>query len=279
MSKVPSKPDIPKGVSWTKRCPMCKSGKLKNIKKKKFFGLYIVDSFVCDKCGAEFVKFMDRYKLAMIPDKSNPAWKEYGRQSLTPREWKNIAYGGMSDAKQMEEDIDYYLDQLRNGNIPSFDVAENTEIILKRNENVILNMNYVSLQEPRAVRTTTGKYGGPSFRVAKGVYFRLGAFNAQSESHEEIREIDTGALALTNKRLIFLGDKRTVNIDIRKVVSVHPYRDAVEIRREGRERTQYFMGINRTNIKIQVEDRIYKEPLSGIVLMCLIEGLAKQIEK
>ncbi len=278
MNNAPSKPDIPKNVLWTDRCPVCKTGKIENIKRKKLFGLIAVENMVCNKCGAIFVKSGEKYKLAAVSDKSNPVWQEYGRQSLLPGEWKNITYGGMSNAKQMEADIEYYLEQLKEGNIPSFDISGNPDIILKRNENFILNIDYVSLREPRAVRITKGGYGGPSFRVAKGVYFRLGAFNAQSESHEEIRTIDSGTLTLTNKRLIFSGNKRTVSMDIRKILSVHPYRDAVAIRKEGREKIQYFTGINRVNIKIQVENRIYYEPLSGLVLMYLIEGLAKQIE-
>jgi len=278
MNKVPSKPNISENVLWTDRCPVCKAGKLENIKEKKLFGLITVENLICNKCGAVFAIAGDKYKLARVSDKANTVWQEYSRQNLTSTEWRNIAYGGMSDAKQMEADIEYYLEQLKEGYIPSFDTTENPEIILKKNENFLLNINYVSLWEPRAVRTTKGGYGGPSFRVAKGVYFRLGAFNARSESHEELREIDNGKLSLTDRRFIFSGDKRTVSIDIKKILSVHPYRDGVAIRKEGREKIQYFTGINKIFIKIQVGDRSYTEPLSGLVLMYLIEGLAKQIE-
>ena len=278
MGNIPSPPQIPEDIEWTERCPVCKQGKLHQQLRKALFGLIKSKVLVCDRCGSVFAKRGDKFVLADTNDKSNEVWKEYGRQALTKREWKTISYGGMSDRKQMEADIEYWLDELRAGNIPEFPTPASPDIILKKNEKIILNADNIALLEPRSVRATHGTYGGPSFRIAKGVYFRLGAFNAQSESHEELREIDRGSLTLTNKRLIFSGSKRTVSIDIRKIVSVNPYRDAITIRREGRERIQYFTGINLNNIEIKVEDRVYKEPLSGLVIMYLIEGLAKNLE-
>ena len=142
---------------------------------------------------------------------------------------------------------------------------------MKKKEELQLALPNISLLEPRAVRT--GGYGGPSFRVAKGVYFRVGGFRA--ESHEELRNIDQGTLTLTNKRLVFSGTKRTINIDLRKIVSVEPYSDSIALRREGKEKTQYFTGINQAELTITVGDRVYKEPFSGLILMYLIEGLTR----
>ena len=65
--------------------------------------------------------------------------------------------------------------------------------------------------------TRLGAYGGPSFRVAKGVNFRVGGFQARGESHEELRVIDNGDITLTNKRFVFSGSKRSVNFNINKM--------------------------------------------------------------
>lgn len=96
---------------------------------------------------------------------------------------------------------------------------------------MIFSFPNISLWESRAVRKTSGGYGGPSFRVAKGVYFRVGGFQAKSESHDELKNIDLGELTLTNKRLVFSGAKRSVNIDIRKIISIEPYSDGIALRR------------------------------------------------
>ena len=87
------------------KCPVCRSGKLFKSVRKKIFGLVKVEEFICNKCNATFVKKADKYKLSKVLDKSNKIWQEYGNQTLTEREWKNIANGGMSDEKQREKDI------------------------------------------------------------------------------------------------------------------------------------------------------------------------------
>jgi len=99
------------------------------------------------------------------------------------------------------------MDKLVNGNV-NLTSSSTSPIIPKKNEKTNLVMNNVSFLEARSVRQTIGGYGGPTFRVAKGVSFRLGGVSARSVSHDEIKKIDQGTLVLTNKRLIFLGDKK-----------------------------------------------------------------------
>ncbi len=271
---------IPKSLteaSWFDKCPVCKSGKLSPVSKKKLFGLVTMQNIECNNCGAVFVQKQGKYRLDKVQDTTNTVWQEYGNQSLTEREWKNIAYGGMSDAKQKETDMEYWMTQLKEGDIP-LRMGGEAPIILKKKEELVFALPNVSLWEPRAVRRTTGGYGGPSFRVAKGVYFRVGGFSARSESQEELRKIDQGTLALTDKRLVFSGAKRTINIDLRKIVSVEPYSDGIAIRREGKEKTQYFTDIDQAELRITVDDRTYKESFSGLILMYLIEGLTKRME-
>ncbi|HEC82444.1 MAG TPA: hypothetical protein ENI53_00980 [Thermoplasmatales archaeon] len=195
---------------WLNRCPVCKSGKLVSVTKKRFFGLAKSECLECNKCNAVFIQKDQGFQLVKVLDISNPIWQLYGKQVLTEREWKNIAYGGMSDARQKEADLEYWLTQLKEGKI-HLQIAGESPIILKKGEELQLFLPDISLLEPRVVRT--GGYGGPSIRVAKGIYFRVGGFRA--ESHEELKNIDQGTLTLTTKRLVFTGIKRTVNIDLR----------------------------------------------------------------
>jgi hypothetical protein len=274
----PDSLEPPVDASWLDRCPVCKAGKLSPITEKKLFGLVTTENIVCGSCSTVFTKVGEKYKLAKVRDVTNEIWREYGNQALTEREWENIAYGGMSDAKQREMDTECWLTQVREGNIiPQMGGEPESQIILKKKEEMVFAMPNVTLQEPRAVRQTVGGYGGPSFRVTKGVYFRTGGFGAQSESHEEIRVIDLGTLTLTDKRIVFSGAKRTVNIDLRKLVSVEPYRrDGIALRRSDRQKTQYFTGINQAELNIGIDGRTYNEPLSGLILMSMIEGLIKR---
>lgn len=264
---------VPVQGSWSDRCPACGSESLSKTAEKKFFGLTSREAFTCSKCGAVFVPMnKDTFKLTQIADRSNPVWTDYGNQVLKDQEWLRIAYGGLSDAKQREVDIEYLLEQLQKGQIPQLS-ADIGSLILKKGERPVAAIPGVTLKEPRSVRTTYGGGGGPSFRIAKGVYIRTTGFGARSESHEEIRAIDSGTLTLTSKRLLFTGQKRTTSVKLEKIVSMEPFKDGIAVNREGKQKTEYYTGLNNAVLTVGVEGRSYEEPLSGVMFMCMVQGL------
>lgn len=259
--------------SWLDKCPVCKSNELSTVAEKKLFGLVTSRRIECS-CGAVFEPRGVGYELTRVEDTLLPVWQGYGHQILTEREWRNIAHGGMSDAKQREADMEIWWAELRKGNIPIRMIAE-APIILKRNEEVRIVLSGVCLLEARAVRR--GSYGGGSIRVAKGVRLSTGSF--QAESREELRHIDRGTLTLTNKRLVFSGAKRTVNVGLAQIVSVEPYeKNGIALRRTRKQKTEYFTDFPRAELEFAVEDRVYKEPLSGVILTHLIEALVRQMD-
>jgi len=171
------------------------------------------------------------------------------------------------------------LTALKEGEVSIRMIYDNSPVLLKRKEELQVVLPNVALWEPRSVRQSVGGYGGPSFRIAKGVSWRLGAFKAQSESHEELRAIDQGRFTLTNKRLIFSGAKRTVDINLNKLVSIEPYSDGIAVRTSGRQRTQYFViDPRQITATVTIGNRVYQEPFTGLMLQYLIEGLVKQQE-
>ncbi len=71
----------------------------------------------------------------------------------------------------------------------------------------------------------TGVYGGPSFRVAQGVYMRTGAFRSHYvPGIEELAEADVGTAYVTDQRVVFMGGKQTREFDFAKLVGYehHP---------------------------------------------------------
>jgi len=265
---------------WTAKCPVCKSSHLEMAAQKKFLGLRTTLSYKCSNCGAIFSPDGSKYNLTTVRDKSNPVWQNYGNKSLTEWEWKAIASGGLSNARQHEADMEQWMAALKDGEISINLIYDSSSVLLKRKEELQVVLPNMALWEPRSVRQSVGGYGGPSFRIAKGVSWRLGAFRAQSESHEELRTIDQGRFTLTNKRLVFSGAKRTVDINLNKIVSIEPYSDGIAVRTSGRQKTQYFVGIDPKQVTatITVNDRAYEEPFDGLMLKYLIEGLVKQQE-
>jgi hypothetical protein len=160
-------------------------------------------------------------------------------------------------------------------------------VTLDDEEKLKLVLPNISLLEPRAVRTGGAVYGGPTIHVAKGVSFRLGAAGGRATSHDEIQTIDTGILSLTNTRIIFAGRMRNVDIPLRQVESVEPYKsllsEGIGIRKQGAMRMQYFAGSKTSfsSIKLELtyEDDRFEENFSGELLEALVEGECTQYRK
>lgn len=155
------------------------------------------------------------------------------------------------------------FEAIRGGEFPPADSA-GCSVILKKGERLLMFLPIVNLMEPRAVRT----HGRVGFRVAKGVYIGGGS----AESHEELRVLDTGELALTNRRLVFTGSKRVVNMPLGKIVSMEPYRDALAIQRENRQRIQYLSGLDKITVEFSAEGGTWKGKMSGLILSYYVEG-------
>lgn len=262
-------------------CPACKSSALTPKTHKGMLSTKI--TLECDYCGAIYEKKGEKYKLTEIYDTESQFWQKYGQKTLTENEWTRIANGGMSDEetqlqekKSAEIDLVNFVNQLEQGDV-NLSPVTNPPIILKKNEEADLVLNGILLREPRAVRQTYGGYGGPTFRVAKGVSFRLGSVAAHSESHEELRDIDKGTLVLTNKRLIFIGSKRTNNIDLKKIIAIEAYKDGIGSQRENKQKTEYFIGTNNSTLTFTINRRSHRVPFIGPILKAAIEGKIKQI--
>jgi hypothetical protein len=229
---------------------------------------------VCGHCGAVFVDHEGSCERFELTDTRNPAaerWQRYRHQTLSTAEWQCIASGGLSNEAQSESDLAEAMTELRQGKVHLQPQAA-SPILLKAGELTLFVLPNVSLHEPRSV--TRGAYGGPSVHVAKGVTLRVGGFQAQS--HEELKELDQGTLVLTSKRLCFSGGLRSLEIDLRKLISVDPYANAVAVRRSGKEKTEFFFGLEHHTYTFVVQGRRYSEPMSGLILKYAIEGLLAQ---
>lgn len=113
-----------------------------------------------------------------------------------------------------------------------------TSILLKEKEEVYLE-DSVSLFETRKV--TKSDRGGGAVRVMRGVY--IGGSRGTSRSYDEMREVDSGQLILTNKRFIFNGNHSSKDVALNKILSINEYSDGIEVAFEGRTKSQTFVGI------------------------------------
>ncbi len=266
---VPAAPATPLLSHFGLVCPVCAAEAMHETDVKGLFRTK--RELVCGRCGSIFVDQKGDYQHFELTETANPAaehWQLYKHKTLSTAEWRRIASGGLSTEAQSEADLAEAMTELRQGRV-HLQPQTASPILARAGELTLFVLPNVSLHEPRSV--TRGAYGGPSVHVAKGVTLRVGGFQAQS--HEELKEIDSGTLVLTNKRLCFSGGLRSLEIDLRKLISVDPYADAVAVRRSGKEKTEFFFGLEHHAYGFVVQGRRYSEPMSGLILKYAIEGL------
>jgi len=112
-----SQPKKHSGDPWYARCPVCKSGKLAQNWKRAMLGILKTEYFECT-CGATLERNGDRWRLTKVRDQSAQAWTNYGNQSLTEEEWKDVADGRISDCEHRESDMKRPLDEIGKGDRP-----------------------------------------------------------------------------------------------------------------------------------------------------------------
>jgi hypothetical protein len=118
--------------------------------------------------------------------------------------------------------------QIDNGNIPTII----TDISLQKNE-VCYFLTDIDWLEQRTV-TTRVNYSGPSFRIkiTKGISYRVGSITPQRVTEDVWKTIDSGKLYLTNKRVIFIGEKGNKTITINKILDFNVYTNGIEIQKD-----------------------------------------------
>ncbi len=120
----------------------------------------------------------------------------------------------------------YWL--IENGKLPKL----NSPINLQKNEVLHFSTNVKWLENRKITKRIN--YGGPTARIkiAKGVYYRMGSISAKTISEDVLQEIDRGTIYLTNKRLIFMGNRGNKTIRINKVLGLKPYKNGVDIQKD-----------------------------------------------
>lgn len=129
----------------------------------------------------------------------------------------------------------WFDETARLGTLPRVDVS----VSLGADETCYLARR-ATLCEPRAVRTSV--HAGGAVRVARGV--TVGAGHTTSESHDEWREISSGILYVTDRRIIFDGDMINRVIDLRKLLSVEASTRRLTVSCASRQNTMVFVGLN-----------------------------------
>ena len=126
--------------------------------------------------------------------------------------------------------------RIENGDIPIVDVP----IQLQRGE-VCHFVTPASWHEFRKSTRTVGYYSqGVSLRIARGVYYRVGASRPQRVTTEGLTEIDAGTLYLTSKRVLFDGATKNSSIRLSNLIGYEVYSDGLKLEK-GSGRSPYLL--------------------------------------
>lgn len=132
---------------------------------------------------------------------------------------------GRAEANQLEAEAFFQ-------HLAAIDGVETVEtsLILGVDEQAVL-VDGATLFETRAFRT----FGGAGTSV-RGIHLGAGA----SEAHDRLRQIDSGTLVLTTKRLVFDGSRENRSIKLADILSAEALLDAIEVSTQRQGKSMLF---------------------------------------
>jgi hypothetical protein len=120
------------------------------------------------------------------------------------------------------------------------DAIPHPHVMTKKDEVVHLEM-VAGLMKEVTLREFRGGSAGFSFRIAKGVRYRTGAFRGRSVVvGTELQVADSGPLAVTSSRVVFLGQQKTIEIPYSKLVGVEVFEDGIRFSASNRQNAPLF---------------------------------------
>lgn len=125
------------------------------------------------------------------------------------------------------------LRDIMDGNLPErMKFAGNLPFNLQKTEKIVWVFQNVDYYEQKTRTNYVGSSQGVSIRIAKGVYYRTGAFKGERVQTSETVHADTGLLGVTNKHIYFAGPSKNFRIAYNKIVSFEPFSDGIGLQRD-----------------------------------------------
>ena len=130
-----------------------------------------------------------------------------------------------------------FIAQVNDGRLPEF---YSTRMMLKKGEVAHLETTAALLKEVQ-IKEYRGGSRGVSFRIAKGVSYRVGASRGQMHViGTEIQTQDEGTLTVTSHRAVFAGTRKTVEVSFAKLLGMNVYNDGIQFHVSNRQNPSLF---------------------------------------
>lgn len=130
-----------------------------------------------------------------------------------------------------------FIARVNDGRLPELAAPR---IVLKRNEVAHLETEANLLKEV-LIREYKGGSRGMSFRIARGVSYRVGSHRGQMQVvGSELQVAATGILTVTSQRAVFAGDRKSQEVRYDKLLSLNVYSDAIQFHVSNRQNPSTF---------------------------------------
>lgn len=123
------------------------------------------------------------------------------------------------------------LKLLQQGGLPQTNIQ--APVLLGKGEVVLWCYDGVTMWQEKVKREFVGGHSGFTFRIIKGVNYRVGNFKGHPVEHSYMDDAGTGSLYITNKHIIFHSTERSTKIPYKKIIGLNPYQDGMGVQCDG----------------------------------------------
>lgn len=216
--------------------------------------------------GGEFKKVKNDYKLIST---ENYNYYPFVGKTFSEPMWDLISKASITSGTEYDLFRGLLIDHFKSGQTI---FNNNVNILLKNGEKVIFQSpNNIILKEPKSIRVTNSVHVG-SGRRRGNRSFGYGASKSVGESKEVIQTIDSGQIIITNKRFIYSGSKRNIDVNISQITGITPYTDGFKLQRKSKQKPEYFINIDAYAFNYTFRNETYFCLMDGMFIKSMIEG-------
>lgn len=216
--------------------------------------------------GCEFKKLDNKYKLIST---ENYRFKPFLEKTFVESFWDLISEADITSGEEYDLLRGLLADHFKSGHTI---FNSDANILLKKGEKVIFKSpNNIILKEPKSVRVTNSVHVGSGGRKGNRSY-GYGASKSVGESKDVIKVIDSGQIIITNKRFIYSGSKRNIDVNISQITGITPYSDGFKLQRKSKQKPEYFVNIDGYAFNYTFGGEKYFCLMNGVFIKSMIEG-------
>jgi hypothetical protein len=160
------------------------------------------------------------------------------------QQYTNLPQQVLNSNKSLEKVVQSdILQSVLNGIIPtpSITIQGSLPFMIGKDEKILWVFRDVELVEQKVQREFRGRSHGLSFRVMKGVYYRVGEFKGTPIETTQMISIGRGVLVLTDKTIYYNCQLKSLKIPYKKLISIEPYSDGVGFQKDGASSKPFFL--------------------------------------